>query len=100
MYVSAVIAQSDRISCTMNASEMAGEPPRPPDQRANPFPPEKPGKRALWELLTHHHPQGATVATLSGDSRLQEVSSPTYERQLLLQRLHGARTLVKGDLID
>ncbi|KAL4449518.1 hypothetical protein ABPG77_007162 [Micractinium sp. CCAP 211/92] len=57
----------------MNASEMAGEPPRPPDQRANPFPPEKPGKRALWELLTHHHPQGATVGTLSGDSRLQEL---------------------------
>lgn len=71
----------------MNASGGGGEASQPPGEGANPFPPDRPGKRALWELLAHHYPQGATMATLADDPRLQEVSRPARERRLQLAAL-------------
>ncbi|KAL4443892.1 hypothetical protein ABPG75_011629 [Micractinium tetrahymenae] len=57
----------------MAADEDFGRPGEALDEGANPFPPERPGKRALWEMLARYYPQGATMVTLADDPRLQEL---------------------------
>lgn len=73
---SASVTEFNRTSLfTMATLEGAEQASQPPNEGTNPFPPDRPGKRALWELLANRYRQGATVSTLAEDPRLQEVSS-------------------------